>query len=76
MHPEFQKALDKFHQIADRDKDGKITKQDAAIVIGDLQARATAQVAKRTPLGALMIASACAFGLGVLARMIGFPWVF
>lgn len=66
MHPAFQKALNDLHDIADADKDGKITKQDAAIVIAQLQARATAATQRATPLGAILIAAVAGIAIGVL----------
>lgn len=76
MHPAIKTALNDLHAAADVNEDGKISKQDAQIVLGQLAHRADLFAEKKSPLGAMLIVAACAFGLGVLARMTGFPWVF
>lgn len=70
MNTFIKKALDDFHAVADADKDGKITKQDAAIILADLQAKAGAVVQKRTPLGAFLIVFLAGLSVGVLVAKV------
>lgn len=76
MTPFFEKALVRFHEIADLDKDGKITKQDAQIVLGQLQHEAGIVTARATPLGALLACALAGLALGILAGRFGAPWIF
>ena len=70
MSPFIEKAAAKLHAAADRDRDGKITRQDAQLVIEQLQAEATAATARATPLGALFIAALVGVLAGVFAHII------
>lgn len=66
----YEKAIKEFHEVADRDKDGKITRQDAAIILAGIQSEATAKVNKATPLGALFIAFVAGGAVGAIAHVI------
>ena len=70
MNAFFEKALKNFHEIADQDRDGKITRQDAAIVLGQLQKEAGDATVKATPLGALFIAFVAGGAVGAIAHVI------
>lgn len=69
MNEQIQKALLKLHATADRDKDGKITKRDAEIVLAQLQAEAAAATTKASPLGAILIAFVAGVAVGAIGHI-------
>lgn len=63
----FDAAAKRLHDLADQDHDGKITRQDAVVVLRDLQYEATVATTKATPLGAMFIAFVAGVAVGAIA---------